>query len=55
MTAETLGLNPRRSGARIDDEGLFIVQHRYWQDAMRRGLSAETRVAAKEQEDVVNA
>ena len=54
-TAETLGLNPLRSGARIDDEGLFIVQHRYWQDAMRRGLSAETPVDAKEQDDVVDA
>ena len=29
------------SGARIEDEGLFLVQHEYWQEAMRRALAAE--------------
>jgi benzoate/toluate 1,2-dioxygenase alpha subunit len=39
--AEAIGLNPLMSGARIEDEGLFLVQHKYWQEAMRRALAAE--------------
>jgi benzoate/toluate 1,2-dioxygenase subunit alpha len=41
--AEAIGLNPLMSGARIEDEGLFLVQHKYWQDAMRRALATETK------------
>jgi benzoate/toluate 1,2-dioxygenase subunit alpha len=40
--AKTIGLNPLMSGARIDDEGLFLVQHRYWHDTLRRALAAES-------------
>ena len=36
------------SGARIEDEGLFVVQHKYWQKAMRRALAAETKLNAKD-------
>ena len=43
------------SGAGTGDEGHFLVQHKYWQDAMRRGLSAETQLDAKVQADVANA
>src|SRR3984893_14966271 len=39
--AEAIGLNPLMSGARIEDEGLFVVQHKYWQQAMRRALAVE--------------
>jgi benzoate/toluate 1,2-dioxygenase subunit alpha len=53
--AEAIGLKPLMSGLGAGDEGHFLVQHKYWQDAMRRGLSAETRADAKEQDDVVNA
>ncbi len=53
--AEAIGLNPLMSGARVEDEGLFLVQHKYWQDAIRRGLSAETKLDAKEQAHVDNA
>ena len=52
--AEAIGLNPLMSGARVEDEGLFLVQHKYWQDAMRRALSAETKFNAKEHVDVDN-
>jgi benzoate/toluate 1,2-dioxygenase subunit alpha len=52
--AEAIGLNPLMSGARVEDEGLFLVQHKYWQDAIRRGLSAETKLNAKEQAHVDN-
>jgi benzoate/toluate 1,2-dioxygenase alpha subunit len=31
--AEAIGLNPLMSGARADDEGHLLFQHKYWQDA----------------------
>jgi benzoate/toluate 1,2-dioxygenase alpha subunit len=39
--AEAIGLKPLLSGARTEDEGLFVVQHRYWQGTMQRALAAE--------------
>ena len=51
--AEAIGLNPLMSGARIEDEGLFVVQHKYWQQAMRRALVVEKNF--KEQADVDHA
>jgi benzoate/toluate 1,2-dioxygenase alpha subunit len=41
------------SGARIEDEGLFVVQHKYWQRAMRRALAVEKNF--KEQADADHA
>jgi benzoate/toluate 1,2-dioxygenase alpha subunit len=35
--ARTIDLHPLRSGVKIDDEGLFLVQHRYWSEALRSG------------------
>jgi benzoate/toluate 1,2-dioxygenase alpha subunit len=29
------------SGAKTEDEGLFVVQHRHWHETMRRALDAE--------------
>jgi benzoate/toluate 1,2-dioxygenase subunit alpha len=53
--AEAIGLNPLMSGARVEDEGLFLVQHKYWQEAMRRAFSAETKLDARGQAHVDNA
>ena len=39
--AEVIGLKPLMSGKRTEDEGLFVVQHQYWQETMRRALEAE--------------
>lgn len=39
--AEAIGLKPRLSGAKTEDEGLFVIQHRYWQETMRQALEAE--------------
>ena len=39
--AERIGLKPQMSGVRTEDEGLFVVQHKYWQKALQRALSAE--------------
>jgi benzoate/toluate 1,2-dioxygenase alpha subunit len=39
--AESIGLKPLMSGLRTEDEGLFVVQHKYWQEALQRALSGE--------------
>jgi benzoate/toluate 1,2-dioxygenase alpha subunit len=39
--AASIGLRPLLSGARTEDEGLFVVQHKYWQQTMQRGLASE--------------
>jgi benzoate/toluate 1,2-dioxygenase subunit alpha len=41
--AEAIGLKPLMSGARTEDEGLFVLQHKYWQETMQRALSAEAK------------
>lgn len=39
--ARRMGLNPILSGARSEDEGLFVCQHGYWARTMRQALAAE--------------
>ncbi|MDE3009340.1 MAG: benzoate 1,2-dioxygenase large subunit [Pseudomonadota bacterium] len=39
--AEAIGLRPELSGVMTEDEGLYTVQHRYWIEALRRGLQAD--------------
>ena len=39
--AEKIGLKPLLSGAKPEDEGLFVVQHTYWLEQMRKALAAE--------------
>ena len=36
--AKAVGLEPLLSGARTEDEGLFVVQHRHWMDTMKKHL-----------------
>jgi len=36
-----MGINPLLSGGRSEDEGLFVCQHNYWAQAMRKGLQQE--------------
>lgn len=36
--AQSIGLKPLMSGKRTEDEGLFVLQHKYWQEAMIRAL-----------------
>jgi len=38
--AESIGLKPLVSGMRTEDEGLFVVQHKYWQEALQRALAS---------------
>jgi benzoate/toluate 1,2-dioxygenase alpha subunit len=39
--AEAIGLKPLLSGARTEDEGLFVVQHKYWQETMTKAVAPE--------------
>ena len=34
-------MKPLMSGVKTEDEGLFVVQHKYWLDTMQRALAAE--------------
>jgi benzoate/toluate 1,2-dioxygenase alpha subunit len=37
--ARKMGMQPLLSGGRSEDEGLFVRQHAYWAQAMRRALA----------------
>jgi benzoate/toluate 1,2-dioxygenase subunit alpha len=36
--AKAIEMKPLLSGARTEDEGLFVIQHRYWMETMQRHL-----------------
>jgi benzoate/toluate 1,2-dioxygenase alpha subunit len=38
--AAAIGLKPLLSGARTEDEGLFVVQHRYWKDTLVKAVAS---------------
>lgn len=49
--AKELGINPIASGAKTEDEGLYPVQHEYWQSVMIDALATEdARAAARQQQ-----
>ncbi len=39
--ARSIDLQPMMSGARTEDEGLFVLQHHYWQQQMIKAVKAE--------------
>jgi benzoate/toluate 1,2-dioxygenase alpha subunit len=39
--AREIDLQPILSGVRTEDEGLFVMQHKYWQQTMLKALAAE--------------
>lgn len=39
--AKRLGIRPILSGVRLEDEGLFVVQHRAWQERLRIALDRQ--------------
>lgn len=43
--AKKMGMNPKLSGIKSEDEGLFIIQHEYWQDKMKEALNKENSTA----------
>jgi benzoate/toluate 1,2-dioxygenase alpha subunit len=42
-SAVALGLQPLLSGVKTEDEGLFVIQHKYWQEAMQRAAAKAER------------
>ncbi|WP_223413794.1 MULTISPECIES: benzoate 1,2-dioxygenase large subunit [unclassified Pseudomonas] len=39
--AKEIDLHPLLSGVRTEDEGLFVLQHKYWQQTMLKALATE--------------
>jgi benzoate/toluate 1,2-dioxygenase subunit alpha len=39
--AKAIGLNPILSGAKTEDEGLFVIQHKYWKDTLSRAIDKD--------------
>ena len=39
--AKKMGMNPLLSGERSEDEGLFVCQHNYWAQTMRKAVQQE--------------
>jgi benzoate/toluate 1,2-dioxygenase subunit alpha len=43
--AKALGVNPILSGARTEDEGLFVIQHKQWTERMAQAIAKERESA----------
>ena len=43
--ADKIGLKPILSGVKTEDEGLYVAQHTYWQEQMKKALAAEQQAA----------
>ena len=39
--ADKIGLKPEISGVKTEDEGLYVAQHQYWLEQMRKAVAAE--------------
>lgn len=39
--ATAMGINPKLSGIRTEDEGLFLMQHQYWTETLKKALDSE--------------
>jgi len=39
--AAAIGMKPLMSGVKTEDEGLFVIQHKYWHEVMQKALAAE--------------
>ena len=44
-SANAIGLKPLLSGVKPEDEGLYVVQHNYWLEQMRKALASEIEQA----------
>jgi len=45
--AKALGINPVLSGVKVEDEGLYPVQHSYWLKVMQQAVDAEAKAAVQ--------
>lgn len=39
--ADLIGLKPELSGIKTEDEGLYVMQHVYWLETMKKAYIAE--------------
>jgi benzoate/toluate 1,2-dioxygenase alpha subunit len=39
--AAAIGLKPVMSGAKTEDEGLFVIQHSYWKEALGKAIGRD--------------
>jgi benzoate/toluate 1,2-dioxygenase alpha subunit len=44
--ANEIGLKPKLSGIKTEDEGLYLAQHQYWLTSMKNAIAIEKRLAA---------
>lgn len=40
-SADLIGLKPELSGVKTEDEGLYVMQHQYWVEVMKKAILAE--------------
>ncbi len=45
--ARAIGINPLRSGVKVEDEGLYPIQHRYWLTALQRAVGTESKAQSQ--------
>ena len=43
--ADEIGLKPKLSGIKTEDEGLYLAQHEHWLNMMKKGIAAEQDLA----------
>ena len=43
--ADEIGLIPKLSGIKTEDEGLYVAQHQYWIDMMKTAIQKEKQLA----------
>lgn len=43
--ANEIGLKPKLSGVKTEDEGLYLAQHQHWLEEMKRAIKAEQALA----------
>ncbi|MCI4662481.1 MAG: benzoate 1,2-dioxygenase large subunit [Neomegalonema sp.] len=46
--AKAIGLEPILSGARTEDEGLFVIQHKQWTERMAKAVAKERETASSQ-------
>jgi benzoate/toluate 1,2-dioxygenase alpha subunit len=46
--ANEIGLKPKLSGVKTEDEGLYLSQHQYWLTTMKHAIATEKQLAANQ-------
>jgi benzoate/toluate 1,2-dioxygenase alpha subunit len=49
--ANEIGLKPKLSGIKTEDEGLYLAQHEHWLHLMKEAITSEKELAATEGEN----